>query len=278
MRTRSSSPDCSSRSWAYSRIVSSIPKRPSLRVSEALVGERGDAVERLEAADGLGGVEREAAGEDAELGEQPLRRRVEQVVAPVDRAAQRLLAARDVARAGAEEVEPAREAVEDRGGGEDLAAGGGELDRQRQAVEARADLLDQPLVVLAEREPRVDGAGAALEQRDRGLGGERAERQLVLGREPQRGAARDHDLRARRGGQQAADLARRVEQLLEVVDDDEQFALLDLAERLLELGADLLRVGEGRERDEARTVGELRGEPVRELERRSATCRSRPVR
>ncbi len=73
-------------------------------------------------------------------------RRVEQVVAPVDRAAQGLLAARDVARAGAEEVEPAREAVEDRGGGEDLDAGGGELDRERQAVEARADLLDQPLV------------------------------------------------------------------------------------------------------------------------------------
>ena len=79
--------------------------------------------------------EREAADEDAELANSALRRRVEQVVAPADRRAQRLLALGRVARAGAEQVEPARQAVEDLGRGEDLDPGGGELDRQRQPVE-----------------------------------------------------------------------------------------------------------------------------------------------
>ena len=100
--------------------------------------------------------EREAADEDAELGEQPLRRRVEQVVAPADRGAQRLLALR-ARRAGRTTSRSSRrvEAVEDLGGGEDLDPGGGELDRQRQPVEPRADLRDP----LPRRRARARAAG-----------------------------------------------------------------------------------------------------------------------
>ena len=68
---------------------------------EALVHERGDPVERVGPRDRLGGLQRPAADEHAELGEQRPRVLVEQVVAPADRRAQRPLARRGVARAGA---------------------------------------------------------------------------------------------------------------------------------------------------------------------------------
>jgi hypothetical protein len=80
---------------------------------QGVVGERGDAVQRVGAADALGGVEREAADEHAELGEQPLRGVAEQVVAPADRGPQRLLAFRRVAGTAAEQIEAAAQAVED---------------------------------------------------------------------------------------------------------------------------------------------------------------------
>ena len=164
---------------------------------QAVIGERGDPVERGRPAHRLGGGEGEAAAEHTELAEQELGLGVEQVVAPADRRAQGLLALRRVARTRAQEIQPAAEAVEDLGGGEDLDAGGRELDRQRQAIEAVADARDHRLVAVGEGQARVDGPRAAQEQRDRGLGGERAERELVLGGQPQRRAARDHELGAR---------------------------------------------------------------------------------
>ena len=162
----------SSRSSAYSRIGLEHPE-PAVRVArhEALVGERLEAVERVGAAHGFGGVEREAAREHAEAREERLRVGVQQVVAPADRRPQRLLALRRVARAGAEEVEPAAQAVEDLRRRQDLDARRGELDRQWQAVELRADPLD--LRDAVELEARVDGAGAADEQRGGGLRGQR---------------------------------------------------------------------------------------------------------
>ena len=175
---------------------------------QGVVGERGDAVQRVGAADGFGGLQREAADEHAELGEQALRR-----ARRAGRSSSRSRRAASAGAAGASRG-PALsrssrrvEAVEDLGGGEDLDPGGGELDRQRQPVEPRADLRDPRLVAGLELQPRVDGAGAAQEQRDRGLGRQRAERELVLGRDPQRRAAGDDQLRAGRRREHAAELA-----------------------------------------------------------------------
>ena len=53
------------------------------------------------------------------------------------------------------------------GRGEQLAARGGELDRERQAVEALADALDPLAVAGPEREPRVQRPRAAHEQLER---------------------------------------------------------------------------------------------------------------
>ena len=68
---------------------------------EALVDERREALEhlaqvRLVAADGVGDLQRAAAGEDSEPRQQSLLGRLEQVVAPVDRIAERALPRRQI--------------------------------------------------------------------------------------------------------------------------------------------------------------------------------------
>ena len=109
-----------------------------------------------------------------------------------------------------------------------------------------------------------------------GAAAERRDRQFVLAGDAQRGAAGHDELRARRRGQQAADLRRRVEELLEVVDHQQQRAAREQAHQpfalggaqlLRDLGGDERGVGERGERDEAGAVGELRGEPVGQLDR-----------
>ena len=119
-------------------------------------------------------------------------------------------------------------------------------------------------------------AGAAQEQLRRGLGRQRRDGELVLGADPQRGAARDHELRARRDGQQPGQVGRGVEQLLEVVEHEQQLAAAEHGGQAFALGrAELLRdlrghargVVERGELDEVRAVGEVRRAPVRELER-----------
>ena len=65
-------------------------------------------------------------------------------VAPVDRGAQCLLPLGSVARTGREHVEGMVEPLEQRLGGQEPQPGGGELERERQAVEAPADRRDGP--------------------------------------------------------------------------------------------------------------------------------------
>ena len=124
-----------------------------LLAEQAVVDQRREPGEDvLAAADGLGGVERAAAGEDGEAREERLLVRAEQVVAPVDRRAERLLAGGQVARAAGEEVEALLEPREQRLRREQLRARGRELDRERQPVEADADLGDRGRVRVREGE------------------------------------------------------------------------------------------------------------------------------
>ncbi len=139
--------------------------------------------------------------EDGEAREERLLVGAEQVVAPVDRRAERLLARGQVAWAAGEEVEALLEPGEQRLRREQLRAGGGELDREREAVEADADLGDRGRVRVRHGEVGLDGAGAFDEERDRlvlrerrdrgqvrGVGQvERRHRVLVLAREVERG-------------------------------------------------------------------------------------------
>src|SRR5207248_1993358 len=90
----------------------------------------------------LGGPEVEAAGEDREACEQALPVRIEEVVAPLDRGAERLLALGRFARSAGEQRQPLLEPRQQLIRRQDADAGGGKLDRERQSVEPAADLCD----------------------------------------------------------------------------------------------------------------------------------------
>ena len=81
--------------------------------------------------------------------------RLEQVVAPVDRVAERALPRRQIVGAAGEQVEPLLEPAEDRLRREQLDARGRELDRERQAVEAAADPGHRGRVLVGELEARA---------------------------------------------------------------------------------------------------------------------------
>ena len=88
-------------------------------------------------------------------------------------ALQRLLA-RAASRAPApERAERVVEALGDLDRRQQSAPGGRELDRQRQAVDAPADLPDRGGVAVVEREAGIVGSRAVAEQRDRVHAGQR---------------------------------------------------------------------------------------------------------
>ncbi len=98
--------------------------------------------------------------------------RVQQLVAPHDRAAQRPLALRDVGRAGAGQVEPALEPLVDRRRRQEPDPRGGELDGERHAAQVGDDRRDVARVGVGDREARLDRAPARDEQPDRLEAGE----------------------------------------------------------------------------------------------------------
>ena len=124
---------------------------------------------RLEAvarADLFTRLQLEAAGEDREPAEQQLLVRLEEVVAPLERRGQRLLPRRRRMAAAAQQAEAVVEPGGDRRGAQRSEPGSGELERERQAVEAKTDPGDVLGVLLVELEARR-GRDRALRRRAR---------------------------------------------------------------------------------------------------------------
>ena len=118
--------------------------------------------ERVEVGAGhlLGGLERAAAGEhDRAARNSRCSSAVEQLVAPVDRRAQRALALRQVAGAAGEERQPLLEPFEQLRRRERLHPRGGELERERQVVEAAADRSRRPRRPRSRARPPAPGRG-----------------------------------------------------------------------------------------------------------------------
>ena len=182
---------------------------------EALVEQRRQRVE-VGVADRFGGLERGAAAEHREPGEELLLVLVEQVVAPRDRGAQRCMALVGVA-AALEEVEPLPDPLEQLLGAEQLDPRGGELDRERETVEAADQLVHGRRVT----DVGADCLRALEEQRD-GVGLDHGRQvELDLAGYPQRLAARRDDPEGGRGREQLGDRPGRIgQQLLEVVEND----------------------------------------------------------
>jgi hypothetical protein len=107
---------------------------------QALVHERLHQVD-VGVADPLSGFQRPAAAEDGELREQLLLIGFEQLVRPLDRRPQRLLAHLGVP-AAAQEVEAVAQSFEELSGREQGHACGRELECERQVVELRAQLVE----------------------------------------------------------------------------------------------------------------------------------------
>ena len=221
-----------------------------MRRSRLLSTQRGDRVD-VGAADRLGRLERAAAGEHGEAREQVLLGRREQVVAPRDRRAQRPLPLGRRPRAAGEQGQPLLEPFEQGRRREHLHARGSQLDRERQAVEAPADLGD-----LAVRgEVGATASGPLHEQLHRFPLAQRVDRDLPLAVDVQRLAARHEHGQTRTRADRLGDAGGRVEQMLEVVEHEQQALVAHRrrqrvlrAERLSGGGLDERGIGERGER------------------------------
>jgi len=123
-----------------------------------LLGLLGSSTTRLldRPAHALQGAHRRAAREDAEAAEEGLLRRGEEVVAPGHGGVEGAVAggAAVVAGPGGQQVEAAAEPGQERGGRQQADPGGGQFDRERQAVQPGADLRHGGRVPGRERKPR----------------------------------------------------------------------------------------------------------------------------
>ena len=139
-------------------------------------------------------------------------------------------------------------------------------------------LLDLGSSPSSSLQPRVDGAGAAHEQRGRRLGAPAAPSASSCSAASRSGARLvTTSLDLRRGGEEPRELGRGVEQLLEVVDHEQQLAPRRSRRAPARAPAPtLLGVLERAERDEARALGELAARAGARARARSGSCRSRP--
>ena len=140
---------------------------------QALVGESHEAIEDVDGrfprwhADDLGRIEAEPSFEHREaIEEQPVGH-LEDLIAPGDRPAQRLLPRGQVTGPGCEQGELVFEPGEDRIGTEQLDPGGGKLDGQGHALEPRADRRHCRGIRVRDGKIRADRNGPGDEQADR---------------------------------------------------------------------------------------------------------------
>ncbi len=137
---------------------------------ERLVDESREELEDVACRDlascgnGLGGVEREPAREHGEAAQQRALRLGEKVVAPVDQCAQRLLSRQRRPVAGGEQAEAVVDARGDLLDRQRAQARCRELERERNAVEAPADLHHGGRVAIVQREGGLSAAGPLDEQ------------------------------------------------------------------------------------------------------------------
>jgi hypothetical protein len=174
-------------------------------------------------ADRVGGIEGEVPREHGQLPEQHAVGLVQQVVAPLDRGLQCLLAGGDTPRAAGQQPEAVVQTRRDLRGRQRPHPGGGQLDGQRDPVESLADGVDGVSVAVVDDEPGHDVVGPVREQADRlGLDHRRHPPDGLAGHAERLAAGGQHrHLRA--GAQQRVhQLGGGVDHVLAVVQADQQ--------------------------------------------------------
>src|SRR5581483_2923741 len=134
------------------------PVAPARGLQQARVDERGERVDRSPPEHGLERLEVEAADERREPEEHLALAWREELVAPVDGRAHRPMALGRIARA-AGQLEPGREPCEQIVGSERPEQRRGALDRERGALELRADRRDRLARPVYRRGGDAGGAG-----------------------------------------------------------------------------------------------------------------------
>ncbi len=231
------------------------------RVNERLVAERAHHIHRR-TGDALGGLEREASGEDRAARERALLLGGQEIPGSVDGLRERRVAR--VAAAGAEHVVPGVEAARELAHAEEARACGSELDGERDPVEPPHDVGERSGVRPGISAGRLRARHEELHRLGRGEG-RQLDHHLTAHREPF--ARRDHDReRGRRAGPRRDGLRRKGE-LLEVVEHEEGRAEggQGLGEARLHLGAyemggPLLVAKEREDREEQLVLGPRLGE------------------
>ena len=167
-----------------------------------------------------------AAAEHGQPAEQNGLFRAEELVAPGQRSTERPVPIRNVERPARQQRQPVVEPSRDLVDPEPAHARGGELDRQRQPVEPCADLGDRRRILGRHQEVRHD-ARDAIDEQPGCVGLERARlvegrhRVQALTRQPKLGLAGGNDRQARGNGEEVRQQRRRLEHVLEVVDDEQ---------------------------------------------------------
>ena len=170
--------------------------------------------------------------------------------------------------------------------GEQPRARGGDLDRERKAVQADAQLADHLPVGLVELEAAVRRTGALDEQLDGRVLVEGVDGDDALVGEAKRRAAGAQQEESHAALDQVGDERRRARHVLEVVEHEEQLPVaevvehgrLELAgvldpERARDLGEDEVGVVDRREPDKVDAVGELPHERTGRLDRETRLAR-----
>src|SRR5262249_36950961 len=124
-----------------------------------------DGIE-IRATDLVRRIEPKTAGENADAREEALYFDVQEIVAPIECRAKRLLPLRPVARYAAKHVRALVEPREECLRGQQPHARGRELDGERQAVQSHTELGDRRSVLLRHGEARVGGPRALDKERD----------------------------------------------------------------------------------------------------------------
>ncbi len=145
-------------------------------------------------------------------------------MAPLDRRSECALALGQVARTTREKGKPLLEPGEDLLRGERLHAGGGQLERKREVVEAQTDLRN-PFV---RREVGLHRSRPSQEEADALLANQRRHQVLLFAGEVEWLAARHQQIEAWAAGEKRGELGCRLDDLLEVVEEEEKLLVCDV--------------------------------------------------
>ena len=201
---------------------------------ERLIDEPREYIQ-LARADGLHRGEVKATRERAEATEEGALHLVEQLVAPVERGGERLLARQGGTPTRREHAKRIAQPLGDLRRREDADTGGRQLNRQRDPVDPPADLRYRVGVLLGEDEARGDRGGAISEQLGRLARPKRGHAPVDLARDVQRLATRGEDPEIRAMGQKTLDeTGTRNDEVLAVVEHHEHLRLAHVrGDRLL---------------------------------------------